>query len=279
MSALVHLAGMRELAERFDIFLLDQFGVLHDGVAPYPGAIDALAQLKAAGKRTLLLSNSGKRSAPNETRLVRLGFAPGSWDYFLSSGEVAWRMLEADLRQSSTLRCLLIARDGDRSAVDGLPLTLTQDGAAADIVLLSASEGDRYDLEHYRRLLEPAAARGVACLCTNPDKIMLTPDGHRFGAGRIAELYEELGGKVTWIGKPFAQIYTTALEMLRNPDPAAVVCVGDSVEHDIAGGRAAGLNTALVTTGILEAASDRDRAALFAEHGAAPDFLLPAFRW
>jgi HAD superfamily hydrolase (TIGR01459 family) len=279
MSAIVHLAGIRELAERFDIFLLDQFGVLHDGVAPYPGAIDALLQLKAAGKRTLLLSNSGKRSAPNETRLVRLGFAPGSWDYFLSSGEVAWRMLGADLRQSSTLRCLLIARDSDRSAVDGLPLTLTHDGAAADIVLLSASEGDRYDLEHYRRLLEPAAARGVACLCTNPDKIMLTPDGARFGAGRIAELYEEIGGKVTWIGKPFAQIYTTALEMLGNPEPAAVVCVGDSVEHDIAGGRAAGLNTALVATGILETAGEGERAALFAKHGAAPDFLLPAFRW
>lgn len=279
MSTPTDLAGMRELAERFDVFVLDQFGVLHDGVAPYPGAVDALAQLKAAGKRTLLMSNSGKRSAPNETRLVRLGFMPGSWAHFLSSGEVAWRMLEADLRQASTLRCLLIARDGDRSAVNGLPLTLTQDGAEADIVLLSASEGDRYDLDHYRRLLAPAATRGIACLCTNPDRIMLTPDGPRFGAGRIAALYEELGGKVTWIGKPFAQIYTTALEMLGDPDPATIVCVGDSVEHDIAGGRAAGLKTALVATGILETAGDGERAALFAEHGTTPDFLLPAFRW
>ena len=275
----IELEGIRDLAERFDVFVLDQFGVLHDGSTPYPGAVEALVHLKAAGKRTLLMSNSGKRSAPNEARLVRMGFVPGSWDHFLSSGEFAWRMLEADMRRTSILRCLLVARDDDRSAVEGLPLTLTQDGEEADIVLLSASEGDRYDLDHYRRLLAPAAARGVACLCTNPDKIMLTAVGPCFGAGRIAELYEELGGEVTWIGKPFAHIYTAALDLLGRPAASSIVCVGDSVEHDIAGGQGAGLKTALVATGILETAGDAERTALFAEHDATPDFLLPAFRW
>lgn len=273
------LAGVRDLAERFDVFVLDQFGVLHDGAMPYPGAVEALARLKAAGRTVLLLSNSGKRSAPNEARLVRLGFAPGSWDHFLSSGEVAWRSLKRSLQADAGLRCLLIARDGDRSAVDGLPLALTGSAADADVVLLAASEGDRHDLDHYRRLLEPAAARGVRCICTNPDKVMLTPAGPRFGAGRIAELYAGLGGPVIWIGKPFPEIYAAALEMLGRPDPGRVVCVGDSIEHDVAGGRRAGLGTALVTTGILAASAAEDKARLFAEHDAAPDFLLPAFAW
>jgi HAD superfamily hydrolase (TIGR01459 family) len=273
------LSGISELAARFDYFVLDQFGVLHDGAAPYPGAVEALSRLKAADKKSLLLSNSGKRSAPNEARLVRLGFKPGSWDHFLSSGEVAWRMLADELRSGAHARCLLVARDGDRSAIEGLPLTVTDSGADADIVLLSGSEGDRYDLDHYRRLLEPAAARGVRCLCTNPDKVMLTSVGPRFGAGRIAELYEELGGAVEWIGKPFPRIYEAALELLGNPAPDRVVCVGDSIEHDIAGGGAAGLNTALVATGILETSTATERERLFAEHGAPPDFLLPAFAW
>ena len=82
-----------------------------------------------------------------------------------------------------------------------------------------------------------------------------------------------------WIGKPFAEIYAAALTMLGNPDPADVVCVGDSIEHDIAGGQGAGLATALVTTGILEQASDAERAKLFAGHGATPDFLLRTFAW
>lgn len=273
------LAGMRELADRFDAFILDQFGVLHDGAAPYPGAVEALVALKAAGKRNLLLSNSGKRSAPNEARLVKLGFQPGSWDFFLSSGEVAWLSLQRSLQAGKDLRCLLIARDGDRSAVEGLPLTLTESGADADILLISASEGDRYDLGHYRDLLTPAAARGTKCLCTNPDKIMLTPTGPKFGAGRIAELYAELGGTVTWIGKPFPEIYAAAVDLLGNPDPTRVVCVGDSIEHDIAGGQGAGLRTALVTTGILDGSTDAEKARLFAEHGATPDFLLPTFAW
>ena len=273
------LSGVGDLAGRFDVFVLDQFGVLHDGAAPYPGAVEALLKLKAAGKRILLLSNSGKRSAPNEARLGKLGFQPGSWDHFLSSGEAAWQSLRRSLRSRAGLRCLLVSRDGDRSAVDGLPLVLAGSGAEADIVLLSASEGDRYDLDHYRRLLAPAAARGVECLCTNPDRVMLTAAGPRFGAGRIADLYAGMGGPVRWIGKPFAAIYATALDMLGNPDPGRVVCVGDSVEHDIAGGQGAGLATVLVTTGILEQASDAQRAKLFAEHGATPDFLLPAFAW
>ncbi|MBX9465066.1 MAG: TIGR01459 family HAD-type hydrolase [Aquamicrobium sp.] len=273
------LSGISELAARFDYFVLDQFGVLHDGAAPYPGAVEALSRLKAADKKSLLLSNSGKRSAPNEARLVRLGFEPGSWDHFLSSGEVAWRMLAEELSDTVNARCLLIARDGDRSAIEGLPLTVTESGADADILLLSGSEGDRYDLDHYRRLLEPAAARGVRCLCTNPDKVMLTSVGPRFGAGRIAELYAELGGAVEWIGKPFPRIYEAALELLGNPALGCVVCVGDSIEHDIAGGGAAGLNTALVATGILETSTATERERLFAEHGAPPDFLLPAFAW
>ncbi len=277
--ATLQLEGIRDLAERFDVLVLDQFGVLHDGVAPYPGAVETLVRLKQAGKRTLLLSNSGKRSAPNEARLMKLGFVPGSWHHFLSSGEVAWQSLRRQLANEAGLRCLLIARDGDRSAVEGLPLTLVETGEEADIVLLSASEGDRFDLDHYRRMLQPAAARGVRCLCTNPDKIMLTSVGPRFGAGRIAELYSELGGEVSWIGKPFPDIYAAALDMLGAPDPARVVCVGDSIEHDIAGGQGAGLRTALVMTGVLETSSEAERDRLFAEHGAVPDFLVRTFAW
>lgn len=273
------LAGIRDLADRFDVFILDQFGVLHDGSEPYPGAVETLVRLKQAGKRTLLLSNSGKRSAPNEVRLAKLGFVPGSWDFFVSSGEVAWQSLGKQLGNEAGLRCLLIARDGDRSAVEGLPLTLVETGDQADIVLLSASEGDRYDLDHYRRLLEPAAVRGARCLCTNPDKIMLTLAGPRFGAGRIAELYTELGGAVTWIGKPFPEIYAAAIDLLGNPDLARVVCIGDSIEHDIAGGQGAGLRTALVMTGVLEASSQAERQQLFSEYAATPDFLVPTFAW
>lgn len=273
------LAGVRDLPPLFDNLIVDQYGVLHDGQAPYPGAVDALVRLKQSGCRVLLLSNSGKRSEPNEQRLLTLGFQAGSWDHFLSSGEIAWRMLDAQLKQKGRKRCLLVARGGDLSAIDSLPLDLVQDGREADVVLISGSDGDRIDLDEYRRMLSPAAERAVPCICTNPDKIMLTPVGLRFGAGRIAELYASLGGEVTWIGKPFPDIYAAAITLLGNPSPTRTACIGDSIEHDIAGAEAAGLPSVLVATGILADLSAGERSAVFAEHGVTPDYTMPAFAW
>ncbi|MER8720396.1 TIGR01459 family HAD-type hydrolase [Mesorhizobium sp. M0999] len=275
-----HLNGVNQLAERYDFFLLDQFGVLHDGASPYPGAVEALSALKRAGKTIVLISNSGKRAGPNESRLLKLGFEPGSWDHFVSSGEVAWEFFH-DMAVSGKLlpntKCLLISRDDDRSAIEGLPFALTKDGDDAGLVLISASEGDRYDLEHYRRLLAPAAVRQVPCFCTNPDKIMLTAVGPRFGAGRLADLYEHLGGSVTRIGKPYPTIFGAALAVAGNPDRSTVVCVGDSVEHDIAGGLAAGVATVLVLSGIL--ADTPDLFDLFDTMDAYPDYTMDGFRF
>ncbi|MFD2053527.1 TIGR01459 family HAD-type hydrolase [Mesorhizobium calcicola] len=272
------LDGIGPLAERYEIFLLDQFGVLHDGSAPYPGAVDALSALKCAGKTVVLISNSGKRARPNEDRLLKLGFAAGSWDHFVSSGEVAWRSFR-EMAATAALRpgtnCLLISRDNDRSAIEGLPFVLTGAGDEAELVLISASEGDRYDLDHYRRLLAPAAARQVPCFCTNPDTIMLTAIGPRFGAGRLADLYESLGGSVTRIGKPYPAIFDAALALAGKPDRSTVVCVGDSVEHDISGGNSAGVATALVLSGIL--ADTPDLTAVFDEHRAWPDYITNSF--
>ncbi|RWO39835.1 TIGR01459 family HAD-type hydrolase [Mesorhizobium sp.] len=275
-----HLNGIGALVERYQVFLLDQFGVLHDGTNPYPGAVEALSALKRAGRTIVLVSNSGRRARPNEARLLKLGFEPGSWDQFVSSGEIAWRSFH-EMAISGKLRpntkCLLISREGDRSAIGGLPFVLTGGGDDAELVLIAASEGDHYDIEHYRRLFAPAAMRQVPCFCTNPDKIMLTAVGPRFGAGQLADLYESLGGSVTRIGKPYTPIFDAALALAGNPDRSSVVCVGDSVEHDVAGGIGAGVATALVLSGIL--ADTRDLAELFDSLDAYPDYTTDSFRF
>ncbi len=273
--------GLLDLVDDHDVFLIDQFGVLRDAGGPYPDAPETLSRLKALGKQIIIMSNSGKRSAENDARFAALGFARGSWDLFLTSGEVAWQMMAEDrtLLPEGKARCLLISRDNDLSPLTGLALDPCAGGASADIVLIAGSEGDRFDLDHYRRLLEPAARRNVPCWCTNPDTTMLTPQGLRFGAGRIAGLYQEMGGTVRFIGKPHADIYRLALRSAGNPDPKRVICLGDSIEHDIAGARQAGLRSALVMSGILEGMSDAARENLCRSHSAWPDYVLPGFIW
>jgi HAD superfamily hydrolase (TIGR01459 family) len=276
----VEIADLSALVRRYDVFFVDQFGVLHDGQKAYPGAIEGLERLKASGGTVVLLSNSGRRARPNEERLLRLGFHPRSWDLFVSSGEVAWRKFDGETAEPGLrpgAKCLLIARDGDRSAVDGLDLDLVEDGAKAEIVLLAGSEGDRFPLDHYRALLEPAARARVPLVCTNPDRIMLGMSGPTFGAGRIAEVYAELGGTVEWIGKPYPEIYRAALDLVGNPPLDRVVGIGDSIEHDIVGAANAGIASALVRSGIL---ADLDRAgleALYRQHGVRPDHVVARF--
>ncbi|MGH7004845.1 MAG: TIGR01459 family HAD-type hydrolase, partial [Alphaproteobacteria bacterium] len=174
---------------------------------------------------------------------------------------------------------LLLSRDGDTSPLDGLDLERASSGAEADIVLIAGSEGDVHDMAYYEALLAPAARRNVPCLCTNPDRIMLTRQGTAFGAGRIAELYQDLGGTVRWIGKPLADIYDSALDFLGHPDPSRICCIGDSVEHDIAGAAAAGLRTLLVKTGILAGAPSGELDRLFETYGAVPDYTADRFAW
>ncbi|MCG6903259.1 MAG: TIGR01459 family HAD-type hydrolase [Rhodobacter sp.] len=243
---------LADLAETFDLFLFDQFGVLLDGSGVYPGAPAALAALAARGKQVVILSNSGKRSAPNEARLVAHGFARDSFSAVISSGEAAHAALAGRIGPEIApgAAVLVLSRDGDLSAVEGLDLRITEDADAAELLLIAGSRGEEIALRDYASLLDAPARRRVPCLCTNPDMTMLTNRGPAFGAGRIAALYQELGGEVEFVGKPHPLIYQVAAARLGHPDPAAVLCIGDSPAHDIRGGRAAGHSTALVRTGI-----------------------------
>jgi HAD superfamily hydrolase (TIGR01459 family) len=140
--------------------------------------------------------------------------------------------------------------------------------------VIAGSQADKVSLDDYRAALAPAARRGTPCMCVNPDKLMLTAAGNAPGAGRIAEIYEELGGAVTWVGKPFLEIYRAAAELARVENPRDVLCVGDSVEHDIAGANRFGAFAALVRTGILAGLSDKELAAEIGRHGALPDYVI-----
>lgn len=274
-------AALADIAADFDAFLIDQFGVLLNGPGVYPGASEALSKLAALSKPVLLLSNSGKRSGPNERRLVERGFARAAFRGVLSSGEAAHVALQEAMGHQlpKGAKVFLIARDGDKSAIEGLDLVLTDQISEAELLLIAASEAEQYSLKYYEALLTIAAANQIPCWCTNPDQTMLTAAGHMFGAGRIASLYEELGGKVLWFGKPHPLIYDIALKMLGGISPDRVLCIGDSPQHDIRGGQDAGCATALVRTGIHEGASMTEIRKICAAHGAEPDFVFDCFSY
>jgi HAD superfamily hydrolase (TIGR01459 family) len=284
-------AGVAELAARYDHFMVDQWGVLHDGHAPYPDAIDCLRQLQAAGKRVVLLSNSGKRTRINRARLNEIGFEDRLFDAVVTSGEATWRAL-ADRTdpffRDLGRRCILWSRYGDRSLVEQLDLELVERTADADFLLLGGIE-DAARLDDFLEALESAAGRDLPMVCANPDIVAVQANG-AFGTapGAIARHYEGLGGRVFYVGKPHRPIYELCLEALGNPPRADVVAIGDSVQHDIAGAAGMMLDTGLVMAGIhgpgfdLVGGLDANQSALEqleTEFGVRPRWILPRFRW
>ena len=272
---------LQTLVERHDAFVLDQFGVLLTGDGAYPFAPMALKRLKRAGKLVLMLSNSGKRASLNEARLTRLGFDRADYLAVLSSGEAAYKILDERLGKQIEpgTKVFVLSRDDDISCIDGLELVQTQDINQAGLIILAGSQGDVFELDYYRKLLEGSAERSVTCICTNPDLTMLTPKGLRFGNGTIANLYEQLGGNVEWIGKPHPFIYEMANGVLAENGANNVICIGDSPEHDIAGGNRAGFKTALVRTGIHELDPLEHVIENCAKLDSIPDYILPKFEF
>jgi len=271
-------ARLEDLIANYDVFLIDQFGVLRDDVGAYPGAPPALAALKEAGKVVIILSNSGRSGDYNADRLVALGFERSSFDRFVTSGDVAYKILSKDMRLiRGQTRCLTISSGGDTNLADRLGLITVNDANDADVVVISGSEAERISLEEYRALLRPAAEKNTPCYCTNPDIHKLAGGTVAPGAGSIAKLYEDLGGAVIWLGKPHREIYDYACSALGSIASDRIVCIGDSIEHDIVGATNAGLPSVLVETGILSGLPSSMIKALLDQFDVTPTYLLERF--
>ena len=274
-------SGLAEIADRFDCFMIDQYGVMHDGQAAYPGAPEAMTQLVERNKCVVVLTNSGKRARPNMERIGRLGFPRSSYTALVSSGEVTWQGLRTNRFGppfESGGRVCLIGRQGADYGLDGLDLTFVEQPEAADFIIMAGSDCPHTSLDEYSNHLAPAARQHIPALCANPDRLMLTSQGLQPSSGAIGGVYESLGGRVTYIGKPFPAIYGAAAK-LAGSDGSRVLCIGDSLDHDVQGGAEAGFETALVRTGILADVDDASLEAMTARALHQPNYVLPGLAW
>ncbi len=252
------ISGLVEIAAQFDAMLIDQFGVIHDGQKLYPGAAEVLAELHRLKIPVVVMTNSGKRAAHNTLRVVNMGIAREDFVDCVSSGEVAFQSL-------TVKKAFLIGKQGEDYGF--APIEFVEDAIDAEVMLILGSNAPATSLDDYRRQL---AKIRLPAICCNPDKQMLTPTGLQPAPGAIADLYQSLGGEVTWIGKPYPGIYHHALKLLGHP--GRVLCIGDSAEHDVAGGRGAGLSTLLVQQGVSADVPE-------AEIHPCPDYVMSSFVW
>ncbi len=278
------LPDVASLAALFEGFILDQWGVLHDGTRPYPGAADCLQRLHRAGKRIVVLSNSSKREADSLELMARMGFDIAAVSRFVSAGEEARNALSA---QPPGKRCYAFTRADDRSLLEGIGVEFVDRIEEADFLAVIGSDAPRRLLSDYEEELRAGIARGLPMVCANPDTARFTPQGLTEGQGLLAQRYEALGGRVLYHGKPHAPIYRACLAALACRADR-VVAVGDSIDHDVLGAARVGIRSALIPGGVHadalgiewgELPSESAWRRFSATAAARPDYLLAAFNW
>jgi HAD superfamily hydrolase (TIGR01459 family) len=247
------IGGVGEVAPRYDGFILDLWGVIHDGVAPLPGALECLRGLIEAGKRTVLLSNAPRRSGDVVERINRIGVPAGLYHHVISSGEEAWQYLNRrhdPFYAALGRRCLHIGSERDTAIRGGLGLEIVESAEEAEFILNTGPAGWEDRIEDYAPILRRALACGLPMVCANPDLVVMHAGRLALCAGALALWYEESGGRVRWHGKPFRSVYDTCLHLLGIVDRSRILAVGDSLRTDIAGAAGVGIDSVLIAGGI-----------------------------
>jgi HAD superfamily hydrolase (TIGR01459 family) len=253
------LRGIRSLVERYDTYVVDLWGTLHNGVAPYPGAIDALTRLKAKGKRIALLSNAPRRPPPIAAMLDGMGIKAALYDVLLSSGESVFRALRDrpdDWHRKLSGACWHLGpARGDRSVFEGLGLELREGPEGAGFCVATGTKMNEERVEDYQEVLDRGLALGLPMICANPDIMVPVGDMLVTCAGALAKYYEDKGGDVCWHGKPHAGIYKELFVEIEvagggSVDLERTLAVGDGLHTDIAGAVGAGIKSALLVGGV-----------------------------
>lgn len=281
------------LAERYDGFVLDLWGVIHDGVTPYPGAVATLEALRRAGKRSVLLSNAPRRAGAAQAAMRAMGIPDALYDGILTSGEAVHRALRdrSDPWFAALGRRFLhIGPERDRNVFDTLDLDEVTTPEQAEFVINTGPDDHKpgQTVEDFRPLLARCRAAALPMICANPDLEVIRGGVRVICAGALAQDYAAMGGEVRSLGKPDPAIYPTVFDMLGIIDRRRILAVGDALRTDIAGATAAGIDGAWVIGGIhaeelgavngtLPPAEVLERAA--SAQGLRPIAALPAFVW
>jgi HAD superfamily hydrolase (TIGR01459 family) len=275
------------LAADYDVVLSDVWGVIHNGVAAFPEACDALSRYRGGGGTVILITNAPRTGEAVARQLDGFGVPRTAYDGVVSSGDVT-REVIAERRGQSLFH---LGPQRDISIFSGLDVHFAPVETADYVVCSGLFDDETETAEDYRDLLGIMRARSLFMVCGNPDVVVERGEKLVYCAGAIADLYATLGGEVLYAGKPHRPIYDNALqkaERLRG-GPAAlqrVVAIGDSLRTDLKGAAALGIDCLFVTAGIhAEELGDRDNPQasaldrIFADAGVWPKAVTRKLVW
>lgn len=258
-----------------DAFVIDQWGVLHDGKVLYEGALGAMTKLTEAGKKTVMLSNSSKRKDASIAGLKKVGLDPSIFFHeIVTSGELGWQyikerqvkeLMNSGVADGSSFKVVCFGNSQDDDEYLNSAGCVVSTPEEADFILargtgcVQVKDGtvafeDAFDLllsDELKVILEECAKRKLPMLVTNPD--FYRPGSGQPMPGLIAKKYAELIGssdRIKYFGKPYDDVYQACFESLGVGDKSRIAGIGDSLDHDIMGASLSGINSIFVENGV-----------------------------
>lgn len=281
------LAGFSEISGNYDAALCDVWGVLHNGIAPFPSAVDALVRYRQSGGRLIFITNAPRPSGPIIALLDRMGVPRDAYDGIVSSGDSTRAMI-------APYRGRVVHHVGpateDDSLYEGLGV-IRGPAEEAEVVVVTDLDSDDDTPDLYNDRVSLWLKRGLPMICANPDRVVEHGDRLIYCGGALGDLYEARGGKVLMAGKPYRPIYDQALALAEEAaghslDRRRILGIGDSVRTDAMGASQFGIDLLFITgsihAGELDAFGNVDPQAvaeLVASSGANLAGFMPRLGW
>ena len=263
------IESLSEISDQYDAVFCDLWGCLHNGVRPFAAAVAALEAFRAKGGTVVLLTNSPRPTSGVIEQLDQLGVARDLYQAVASSGDAAIDALASGMFGKKVFH-IGPARDAgffaavsDDEFYGGQNIERVPMEDAEGIVCTGLFDDNTETPADYREIILYGMNKGLKMLCANPDIFVDRGEQRIYCAGAIAQAYEEAGGDARYFGKPHAPVYELArrrLEDARGERVAddRILCIGDGVNTDVAGGIGEGMDTLFITGGLAATETGTD---------------------
>ena len=276
---MIKINSISDIVDRYDNFIIDQWGVMHDGTSGYIHAIKTINYLKKKNKNLFIISNSSKRQKSSEEKLPKLGFNKDSFVNILTSGEMIWKTIYNEYSSSvDKKKCFHIYNESMEDGLlyrQDLNLSFVENIEEADLILACTPFVGMKPVD-YIPLLSKAVEKKLKMYCANPDFETIEKNHIQniFCIGAIAEIYKKMGGEVLIQGKPETDIYTETTKSIKL-NKAKTIAIGDSIFHDIKGANNFSIDSILVKSGIHKKIENINM--LCKNHKISPTYLIDDF--
>ena len=245
------ISSIATLADTTDAWLVDVWGVIHNGVQPFMSSCDTCVAFRKAGGMIVLLTNAPRPASAVVAQLDAVGVPPESYDAVVTSGDVTRGQVDAWRDK----RIFHLGPERDRGIFAGLNIEFATPEDAECVVCTGLFDDESESPDDYTDLLSGFRARDLTMLCANPDIQVERGERIVYCAGALAKAFEDIGGNVLYSGKPHPPIYGVARDCIdrlaeRPVAQERILAIGDGVRTDIAGARAVGLRSVFVASGI-----------------------------